>query len=549
MNSIFLRIYGGMLVAMILVAGMAWGVVKAVNDYREASYNEKMLSGTFWAIANGTSRYHGIERDKWLQLVSAIAGLKLELVPEESIEFDSKERERLREGRVLLRILDKSEPADVYIRLPTEPLYVHTKITHISEQQWRATVVLVLDELGQHPVAEWDAVMANVQQHFGYPVSRVKTADVQLDKDQRERLLKREVVIALSDGPSGDSGIRVYAAIGNTGDVLLLGPVRQLDLRPWSLLVPLGMLGLFLMGLAAYLLVRSLEVRLKKLENAVQQVSVGNLSVRAEVRGSDAVGQLAASFNGMTAHIQRLIQSQREMTRAVSHELRTPVARIRFGLEMLPAISDREERELKVAEIDHDIDQLDRLIDEILTYARLEEGMPVIAWAPVDMAAIAAQVQRELQPMAGPLAIDVNAPEEVLVDGDERYLHRVLQNLVTNAIRYARARIVVHVLVHGQDLELVVEDDGPGIPDGERERVFKPFARLDDSRHRASGGYGLGLSIVQRIAEWHGGRVWVDRAALGGAAFHMRWPLHRAGAHVLARAEDEPVPGRPLTRD
>lgn len=300
-------------------------------------------------------------------------------------------------------------------------------------------------------------------------------------------------------------------------------------------MIPLGGIALVMMGLAAYLLVRPLERRLKKLERAVQQVSKGNLAARAEVRGADAVGQLAASFNGMTEHIQRLIQSQREMTRAVSHELRTPVARIRFGLEMLAAIDDAGEREQKIARIDQDIDQLDALIDEILTYARLEEGTPTLRWEQVDVAELARQVQRELQPIAGAIAIAVDAPEEFVVAGEERYLHRVLQNLIINAIRYARSAIVVRVVAGDTEVELVVEDDGPGIPEADRERVFKPFARLDDSRQRASGGYGLGLSIVQRIAEWHGGRVWVDQAPAGGAAFHLRWSCQRADTHVLAR--------------
>ncbi|MFZ5724081.1 MAG: ATP-binding protein [Pseudomonadota bacterium] len=535
MTSIFLRIYGGMLVAMLLVAAMAWGVVTAVNGYRESAYNEEMLVGTFWAIANSTGRFHGEERTRWLQLVSAISGLKLELRDESAMAFSDQERARLHEGRVLLRIIDKSEPADVFMKLPAEPMYVTAKITTISEQQWRATVVLVIDELGRHPRGQWDQVTANIRAHFGYPVSRIPLADVRLDKDQFDRLRRKEVVITLSDSSAGAGGIHVYAMIGDTGEVLLLGPIRQLDLRPWSLLAPLGVVALLLMGLAAYVLVRPLERRLKKLESAVQQVARGNLAVRAEVKGGDAVGQLAASFNGMTEHIARLIDSQREMTRAVSHELRTPVARIRFGLEMVADIAQPEERRSRIAAIDQDIDQLDALIDEILTYARLEEGMPAISWDAVGLDALAAQVQRELQPIAGPLVIDVNVVPGLVADGEERYLHRVLQNLVANAIRYARGRIVIHVLAQGPDIELVVEDDGPGVPEADRERVFKPFARLDDSRHRASGGYGLGLSIVQRIAEWHGGRVWVDRAAIGGAAFHMRWPQHRLQSHVLAR--------------
>lgn len=550
MNSIFLRIYGGMLAAMLLIGALAYFTVDLVNQYRADTYREEMARGTFWLLANGTSRHHGEERETWVQLMTALLGSKVEVVDGKAAAFSSAELDRLRAGRVVLRVQDEENTADIFIALPAEPLYLTTRMTKVSEQQARTTVVLILDALGQRPVAEWDQTFAAIQQQFGFPIARVPVADITLDKEQRERLDRREVVISLSDGgPGVESGVRVFARIGDTGEVLVLGPLRLFDWRPLSLVIPLGAIALFMMGLAAYLLVRSLEVRLKKLEQAVQQVSTGNLAVRAEVRGSDAVGQLAASFNGMTEHIQRLIQSQREMTRAVSHELRTPVARIRFGLEMLPAIASVEERESKVAQIDQDIDQLDSLIDEILTYARLEEGMPVIAWAPVDPAAIALQVQRELQPMAGALVIDVNAPDHaaadgfddgvladsVLPDGDERYLHRVLQNLVTNAIRYARGRIVIHVLNHQHDIELVVEDDGPGIAEADRERVFKPFARLDDSRHRASGGYGLGLSIVQRIAEWHGGRVWVDRAALGGAAFHLRWPRRRPDAHVLAR--------------
>ncbi len=535
MNSIFLRIYGGMLAAMLLVAAGAWGVVETVNNYREMQYNQKMLVGSFWLAANGVARHPGDERARWLQLLTGLFGIKFELLEASQVHFDGSEQEQLDAGGVVLRITDPSEPADVYIQVPSEPRYLTAKVTTISEQQWRATVLLVLDELGRHPLAEWDRTTANINAHFGYPVSRVTLNDVRLDRDQMNRLQRKEMVITLSDTSSSESGIRVHARIGDTGQVLMLGPIRQMDSRPWSLLIPLGIAALWLMGLAGYLLVRPLERRLKELEAAVQQVARGNLAVRAPVKGRDAVGQLATSFNGMTTHIARLIESQREMTRAVSHELRTPVARIRFGMEMLADVDSAAERGERIAAIDNDIDQLDALIDEILTYARLDEGVPSIAWNAVDIGALARQVQREMQPMAGSLRVEVLPVDGLMADGEERYLHRVMQNLVGNALRYARWRVQVSVLTQGEEIELIVEDDGPGIPVADRERVFKPFARLDDSRHRASGGYGLGLSIVQRIAEWHGGRVWVDQSMLGGAAFHMRWPRRRPAAHSLGR--------------
>lgn len=535
MHSIFLRIYGGMLVAMLLVSALVYGAVQLVNAQRADAYREEMARGTFTLLAEGTSRYQGAERDKWVQVMSALLGAKIELRDERDVRLDGDEQARLRAGRVVFRVADDEQTAEIYRRLPAEPMVLVTRMTKVSEQQARATVLLILDALGQHPRAEWDRVFGAIQGKFGFPLARVPLGDVRLDKEQQERLERREVVISLSDSsPATQSGVRVYARIGDTGEVLVLGPLVLFEWLPLPIVIVLGTVALFLMGLAAYLLVRPLERRLKGLERAVQQVTAGNLAVRAEARGKDAVGQLAASFNGMTEHIQRLIQSQREMTRAVSHELRTPVARIRFGLEMVTEIDDAAARTDKVAQIDQDIDELDDLIDEILTYARLEEGTPALRWETVDVAGLARQVQRELQPIAGALVVQVEAPDELGVDGEERWLHRVLQNLVANAIRYARAAIVVRVFADGDWVELAVDDDGPGIPEADRERVFKPFARLDDSRHRASGGYGLGLSIVQRIAEWHGGRAWVDRAAAGGASFHLRWPRRRPGAHVLA---------------
>ncbi len=534
MNSIFLRIYAGMLMAMLLVGFAAWGVLEISNHYRADVYREDMARGTFSLLAGGTGRYQGAERQKWLQVMSLLLGAKVEVVDDRKAAFTDQEMERLQAGRVVFRVSADDNSADIFRRLPVEPLYVTTRMTKVSEQQARATMVLILDALGQHPRAQWDQAFANIQAQFGFPLARIPVADIRLDAEQRDRLMRREVVISLSENMPGASGVRVYARIGDTGEVLVIGPLQLFEKLPLGLVIPLGMAALLLMGLAAYFLVRPLERRLKKMERAVQQVAQGNLAVRADVRGSDAVDQLARSFNGMTEHIQRLILAQREMTRAVSHELRTPVARIRFGLEMLPTIASLDEREYKVAEIDQDIDQLDALIDEILTYARLEEGTPALTWMPVDMAALAQQVWRELQPIAGAVSIAVETPPKLVVDGEARYLHRVLQNLVTNAMRYARANVVIRVLRVGDEVELIVEDDGPGIPEVDRERVFKPFARLDDSRHRASGGYGLGLSIVQRIAQWHGGRVWVGQSPAGGAAFHLRWPLVRIGTHVLA---------------
>lgn len=344
------------------------------------------------------------------------------------------------------------------------------------------------------------------------------------------------MVIALDDSTRRDSSIRIYAPVAQTGKLLVIGPLSLFDQFPIELLLIAGATSLLAVALATYLQVSPLQRRLKQLDNAVSQLGSGDLGAYANIEGNDAIGQVAATFNGMTAHIRRLIESQREMTRAVSHELRTPVARLRFGLEMLADIESAELRREKLNAMDLDIEQLDQLIDEILTYARLEQGTPNIEFQPVVIGELCEQLRDELETIRDETVITVINPYPTLeVEAEERYLHRVLQNLVTNALRYAKARIVMRV-EESEDLVVIhVDDDGPGIPEHERERVFKPFARLDKSRHRASGGYGLGLSIVKRIVDWHGGEIRVEESPEGGARFTVSLPKSQQGQHVLGR--------------
>jgi two-component system sensor histidine kinase RstB len=277
--------------------------------------------------------------------------------------------------------------------------------------------------------------------------------------------------------------------------------------------------------------VRPLEQRLSDLEGAATRIASGRLDARVPTRGSDSVGRLAAAFNAMAEHLQRSLSIQREMVRAVSHELRTPVARLRFGLEMIGDAETDAARRKYMDGMDSDIQDLDKLVDEMLTYARLEQGAPALNFQAVDLNGLIDQVITELAPLRAHVRVErgpaLNALDGsgAVVEAELRYLHRALQNLVSNAMRHAESRVRVSYQIGRQRCRLDVEDDGPGVPETAWERVFSPFLRLDDSRTRASGGHGLGLSIVRRIIYWHGGRAQIGRSeTLGGARFSLVWP-------------------------
>lgn len=204
------------------------------------------------------------------------------------------------------------------------------------------------------------------------------------------------------------------------------------------------------------------------------------------------------------------------------------MARIRFGVQIIEdTLFDDPFVAKQLKGMDSDIQELDELIDEILTYARLEEGGPILDFQQVNIADTALQVVEEARPPENITVeyVGINPQISQTAEVEPRYVHRAIQNLVGNAGRYANSRVLVNCSVGTDTCRVDVEDDGPGIPEDEWDRVFTAFARLDDSRTRASGGYGLGLSIVRRIAYWHGGRAMVSRSeVLGGAKFSLIWP-------------------------
>ncbi|HEX5676599.1 MAG TPA: ATP-binding protein [Alcanivorax sp.] len=532
MNSIFVRIYGGILVALLIIGALTYAGVELVNDYRSQLYREGMARGTFYLMAQGYRERSGDqERQAWSRSLSRMFGGPVTLHHAGELGLSYRDRLHLQEGRVVLR--PDSERVEVLFAVPGEPLYIRAVMTRLSEQQARATAMLVLDYLRARPSNQQDRALAELNRHFGYPLKLVRQTELALDVEQQRRLERQEVVFTLTDSTRRDAGVRVLVPVPGGDRILVMGPLHLFDQFPWELLVIAGVVALLLVALSTYLQVRPLQTRLRRLDRAVKRLGSGDLGAYADIPGNDPIGQVAATFNGMTAHIRRLIESQREMTRAVSHELRTPVARLRFGLEMLADCESADERREKLNALDRDIEQLDELIDEILTYARLEEGTPNIEFQPVFLLEVCDQLIGELEDIRGDILIDARGSRDLTVEGDPRYLHRILQNLVTNALRYAKARVRMTVTEQDDNLILDVDDDGAGIAEHQRERVFKPFARLDKSRHRASGGYGLGLSIVKRIVDWHGGDVMVAESEWGGARFRVILPRHQRQQHVL----------------
>ncbi len=258
------------------------------------------------------------------------------------------------------------------------------------------------------------------------------------------------------------------------------------------------------------------------IRNELAAVTASELDRRVpDPGGADEIAQLARTVNDTLDRLERADALQRQFTADASHELRNPLAAVRSRLEVALAM-DRPDREAVAAAL-ADTERLQRIAADLLLLARLDGG-PGPRSEPVDLALLAAEdVARRGGPRVA-LRLDARAP--VPAAGDPARLERALANLVDNALRYARAEVVVRAAADTAGglawAVLEVTDDGPGIPEADRDRVFERFVRLDADRGRASGGTGLGLAIAREIARAHAGDVRALPAPGGGARLVLR---------------------------
>lgn len=290
--------------------------------------------------------------------------------------------------------------------------------------------------------------------------------------------------------------------------------VAQLD-APWDgpKRGALGYLVLIagVIAFAAYPFVRQLTRRLESLRAGVEAFGKGDLVARVPVEGRDEVAAVAKSFNAAAERIERLVGAHRALLANASHELRSPVTRLRMAMDLYETPQSGPARE----EMLRNLGEIDELVDEILLASRLDHVKGLERPERLDLFALVTEECARHGVEA------IGAPADVT--GDARLLTRLVRNLVVNALRHGRPPVDVEVREDRKRVRLSVRDHGDGLPKGEETRVFEPFYR-PAGRSEAAGGWGLGLALVRQIAEHHGGSVWVEPAAGGGARFVVDLP-------------------------
>ncbi|GAA0253273.1 HAMP domain-containing sensor histidine kinase [Cryptosporangium japonicum] len=302
--------------------------------------------------------------------------------------------------------------------------------------------------------------------------------------------------------------------------------LEELDDSTSALVTPLAVgvpLLVLLVGGVTWVVVSRALAPVERIRREVEEITGDRLDRRVPEPGSgDEIGRLARTMNRMLTRLQDGQRRQRRFVADASHELRSPVAGLRQVAEISRAhpgaLPDGELADTVLAEST----RLQRLVEQLLLLTRADAGGVDGARTDVDLDDLAFGEARRIA--RGGLAVDTGGVGGGRVRGDESALAQVVRNLVDNAARHAAGSVAIGVRAAGDTVELTVDDDGPGVPAAERERVFERFVRLDEARARDAGGSGLGLAIVREIVAAHGGSVGVTTAPLGGARFTVRLP-------------------------
>ncbi|MCG7201094.1 ATP-binding protein [Marinobacter pelagius] len=521
--KIFLKLYARLAGIAALVGILCVVLFNGLNSVRHQFWLERFPEPLMRWLAESPAperQYH------WLS-----AWYDLKRLPAGEMTLSPVVRERLGYGQVV------AEEAPTGFRLMVETPSGNILQIRFEEPYFgvsRALALVVRWHLDSVDSAGREDVAARLGGHLGVSITRLDQASMLPPDPVLQQIAEQGVVLY---GPEQGDRRNALVRLAD-GTLLLVGLPAPFSPFGWPVLSLLVLLIGSVLALALWLALKAVDNNLRQVESVAIRIARGEMGARVEAGTSTLVSRLAAAFNGMAEHIQRLVQVQREMIHAVSHELRTPVARIRFGVQMIEDCQDQKMLHKQLEGIDGDIQELDELIDEILTYARLEQGGPVFSLREHSVTEIVRQVVSEQRVIRPNLTIDSDIDDDTehfaLSDIEPRYIHRAIQNLVGNAGRYASGRVLVRCRIDEDNCRVDVEDDGPGVPEEDWEKVFTAFARLDDSRTRTSGGYGLGLSIVRRILYWHGGQAFVSRSEeLGGARFSLVWPRRKPADTVL----------------
>ncbi|GGY84076.1 two-component sensor histidine kinase [Cellvibrio zantedeschiae] len=351
-----------------------------------------------------------------------------------------------------------------------------------------------------------------------YKVSLISVTD--FSRTTMAEKIKRGEIVSATDEHTN----YFYKRVANTDDVLMLSYPSELNKRSEFYIAFILLFYAAIAGVV-FLWVWPLTRDLARLSQHAQQMGGEGQATTIAISSRSVLYPFAKVFNAMAKRLDEILRSQKEMTLAVSHELRTPLARMKFALAIteeqnLPANLARQ-----LSSINRDILEMESLINSFLAYAAFDQQSQRLNQREGHIQDLVQDIIHRLaNHLDDQVRIEVvDKTEGAAMKCEWSLMQTAIQNLIHNASGYAKSIIRITLQVNSNDFVIAVEDDGPGVPEDQRNRIFESFVRIYSELPNRSG-FGLGLALVKRIMDWHLGSAVCSHSDLGGAKFLLKWP-------------------------
>ncbi|WP_102796151.1 ATP-binding protein [Bowmanella denitrificans] len=378
-----------------------------------------------------------------------------------------------------------------------------TRMCHVPEQQWPVEIEQLAGE-------------------YAYTIALTDMDSLPAAKQLA--LVSDGVVVSVESGFIKDA-VRVYYP--NPCGRGVIRYIPNVDFNSFYNVLIGVTLGFVLISFALAVLMLAWPI-IKHINNMVSAslaIADGRFDAKADEDAPAPLDELARAINFVANQISQLIQEQEVMISAASHELNTPVMRLNFALELADRIDDPEALKAHVRSMKLDIEQLEQLVVEMLAYSKFSFYSAKVYPEPLHLLPVIEQAQEQASRYSDKFVIEMACDAGVVVLAEEKSLLKILSNLLTNAHKYAKGYARITATALADCTCITVDDDGPGIPESERQAVLQPFYRIENSRSRDTGGVGLGLAIVNKVMALHGGRLEIGSNEFGGASIQLYFPL------------------------
>lgn len=352
-------------------------------------------------------------------------------------------------------------------------------------------------------------------QTFNYQFSLKSADDTSLPEPYLEELVNNNVYIEVISGWTDDD-ITLYYYFSSCNCLLIMAKNAAQNSVWLSYIQQFFLILFFTLTFFIFRYSNGHKEQVSQLTRIYDLYGKGNFDVRTNINVPPPYATLAKTFNKMAEKIELLLQEQKILVQGVSHDIRTPITRLRFALDMTRNCNSVAAYQARVQDMDEDLDDLDRLIDEWLFYAELS-GKPIkIKFQEINLQQITTEIANKISQMYPLIQLEIFS-EETSIKGDPRLLSRAIENVIINAFKFTKTIVKITVKTKDSKIFLSIEDDGQGVPEYLHSKILQPFVK--QSNNEQTAGFGLGLAIVKNILDKHQAKLDINSSELGGAFF------------------------------